>query len=219
MATDFDRKTVAFSTATAVGFWSFGPVSAFVAAGGALFYRCRALSLSTPYNQRLEEELRLKDNDGVAITEMCRFVEDLDLVQLTSLQSTSTNSSRALQLPMTQLNPTLKFLEPLAAEHGMIFTLQKGLDDEKVQEFLRIQFSKDGLTYQFSDTLRVGAKYEWAALRKVCPFDLATCLFKMKNKTYNAVTWNSHSVTDRLWTQMCDRSNDNISRGHGTLQT
>ena len=36
---------------------------------------------------------------------------------------------------------------------------------------------------------------KWTALRKVCPFDLATCLFKMKNKTYNAVTWNSHSVS------------------------
>ena len=38
----------------------------------------------------------------LAIIRTDRFVEDLDLVQLTSLQS-ATNSSRALQLPMTQL--------------------------------------------------------------------------------------------------------------------
>lgn len=226
MVTDFDKKTVGYCTAmsvasAAVSGLAAGPALLVGFAGGAgvLWLRQRMFSLQGTYNPDLEDELRQKTHEGFCVTQMGRFLEDVDLATLTPATS---RPSTALVVATTPQSLALPMKLPqFFADCGILLKLERrvpGKDsspDETVAanvQWLRVQYSKDGLAYRkvtppFGNT-------RWQRLEDVRPFDLAQSLYKKKDSTYNAMTWNAYSVMEMIWTEMEQRSSENMSAKH-----
>lgn len=235
MVTDFDKKTVGYCAAMSVASAAVSGLSVaagpallvgFAGGAGVLWLRQRMFSLQGTYNQDLEVELREKTHEGFCFTQMGRFHEEIDLAEALTPAMSSQPSTALVVATRTPKSPSLPMKLPqYFADCGILLKLERrvpGTDSspEMVKanvQWLRVQYSKDGLAYRkvtppFPNT-------RWQRLEDVRPFDLAQSLYKKKDSTFNAMTWNAYSVMEMIWTEMEQRSSENISASQELCQS
>eukprot|EP00435_Cladocopium_sp_Y103_P030382 s2240_g7.t1 len=230
MVTDFDKKTVGYCAAMSMASAAVSGLSVaagpallvgFAGGAGVLWLRQRMFSLQGTYNQDLEDELRQKTSEGFCFTQMGRFVEDVDLAKTLTADTARPSTALVLSRAPREVSRKLPMKLPeFFANCGILLKLERRLGKDLSPhemvaaniQWLRVQYSKDGLAYRkveppFRNT-------RWQRLEDVRPFDLA-----QKDSTYNAMTWNAYSVMEMIWTEMEQRSSENMSASHELCQS